>query len=127
MVVVALGLVVSTSCGGRSNSEEFVQLQAELDELKGQGAATAPARTATAKTEQISSAWPDDYQTFWVDICTMILATSAAQEGYSAPDLCRCGLDGLMKTFPFKQYESWPQDVKDAAAVPFFHMCWPSG
>ena len=76
------------------------------------------------------SEWPDEYQTLWVDTCQPIveaLADAADGDGLSARDICQCTLDGLMKAFSLKDYESWPQDIKDRAAAPYVTMCWGAG
>ena len=112
---VALVLVAS-ACGGGSDSAELEALREEVATLKAQVAAAAQ-----------DSEWPDEYQTLWVDICQLILADAADGDGLSAPDICQCTLDGLMKAFSLKDYESWPQDIKDRAAAPYVTMCWGAG
>ena len=111
---MAMSLVlVASACGGGSDSAELEALREEVATLKAQVAAAAQ-----------DSEWPDEYQTFWVGICQLILADAAAGDGLSAADICRCTLDGLMKAFSLKDYESWQQDVRDGAALPYGTMCW---
>ncbi len=114
-VVVSLVLVAS-ACGGSSDSAELEALREEVSTLKAQVAAAAP-----------HSEWPDEYQTLWVGICELILADAADGDELSAPDICRCALDGLMKAFSLKAYEQWTQDVKDRAAAPYVTMCSGAG
>ena len=110
--------------------EEVATIQAqvaaaaqELEALR-EEVATLQAQVAAAAQ---GSEWPDEYQTLWVDICQLILADAAAGDGLSSRDICRCTLDGLMKAFSLKDYESWQQDLKDRAAAPYVTMCWPKG
>ena len=115
---VALVLVAS-ACGGGSDSAELEALREEVATLKAQVAAAVQ-----------DSEWPDEYQTLWVDTCQPIveaLADAADGDGLSARDICQCTLDGLMKAFSLKDYESWPQDIKDRAAAPYVTMCWGAG
>jgi len=109
---MSLVLVVS-ACSGGSDSAELEVLREEVATIQAQVAAAAQ-----------GSEWPDEYQTFWVDICQLILADAAAGDGLSSRDICRCTLDGLMKAFSLKDYESWPQDIKDRVAEPYLKMCW---
>lgn len=106
-------LLVSAACASSSEPEELQTLKKEVAVLQNQ----------LDETKR-DSAWPNEYQTLWVEICEVVVADAVSEEELSVPDLCRCGLDGLMNTFSHRVYESWPQDVKDAAAAPFFHMCW---
>ena len=132
-VAMSLVLVVS-ACSGGSDSAELEVLREEVATIQAQVAtaaeelealreevATIQAQVATAAQ---GSEWPDEYQTFWVDICQLILADAAAGDGLSSRDICRCTLDGLMKAFSLKDYESWPQDIKDRVAEPYLKMCW---
>ena len=117
---MAMSLVlVASACGGGSDSAELEALREEVATLQAQVAAAAQ-----------DSEWPDGYQTLWLDICQLILADAAIGDGLSAADIadiCRCTLDGLMKAFSLKDYESWQQDLKDRAAAPYVTMCWPKG
>ena len=114
---MAMSLVlVASACGGGSDSAELEALREEVATIQAQVAAAAQ-----------GSEWPDEYQTLWVDICQLILADAAAGDGLSARVICRCTLDGLMKAFSLKDYESWPQDVKDGAAAPYATWCWTAG
>ena len=115
---MALVLLAST-CSGGSDSAELEVLREEVGTLKAQVAA------ATQDSE-----WPDEYQALWVDICQPIvkaLTDSADVDGLSPRDICQCTLDGLMKAFSLKDYESWTQDTKDRAAAPYVTMCWGAG
>ena len=114
--LVAVLVLGGTACGGSVDSAELEALREEVATLQAQVAAAAQ-----------GSEWPDEYQTLWVDICQLILADAAAGDGLSSRDICRCTLDGLMKAFSLKDYESWPQDVKDGAAAPYATWCWTAG
>ena len=132
-MAMSLVLVVS-ACSGGSDSAELEALREEVATIQAQVAAAAQElealreEVATIQAQVATAAqgseWPDEYQTFWVDICQLILADAAAGDGLSSRDICRCTLDGLMKAFSLKDYESWPQDIKDRAAEPYLKMCW---
>ncbi len=132
-MAMSLVLVVS-ACSGGSDSAELEALREEVATIQAQVAAAAQElealreEVATIQAQVATAAqgseWPDEYQTFWVDICQLILADAAAGDGLSSRDICRCTLDGLMKAFSLKDYESWPQDIKDRVAEPYLKMCW---
>ncbi len=135
---MAMALVlVASACGGGSDSAELEALREEVATIQAQVAAAAQElealreEVATLQAQMAAAAqgseWPDEYQTLWVDICQLILADAAAGDGLSSRDICRCTLDGLMKAFSLKDYESWPQDIKDRAAAPYVTMCWGAG
>ena len=135
---MAMALVlVASACGGGSDSAELEALREEVATLQAQVAAAAQElealreEVATLQAQVAAAAqgseWPDEYQTLWVDICQLILADAAAGDGLSSRDICRCTLDGLMKAFSLKDYESWTQDIKDRAAAPYVTMCWGAG
>ena len=135
---MAMALVlVASACGGGSDSAELEALREEVATIQAPGAAAAQElealreEVATIQAQVAAAAqgseWPDEYQTLWVDICQLILADAAAGDGLSSRDICRCTLDGLMKAFSLKDYESWPQDVKDGAAAPYATWCWTAG
>ena len=140
---MALVLLAST-CSGGSDSVELGALREEVGTLKAQVAAATQdseweleawrEEVATLKAQVAAatqySEWPDEYQALWVDICQPIvkaLTDSADVEGLSPRGICQCTLDGLMKAFSLKDYESWTQDIKDRAAAPYVTMCWGTG
>ena len=139
---MALVLLAST-CSGGSDSAELEVLREAVATLKAQVAATQDSEwevgavreeVATLKAQVAAatqdSEWPDEYQALWVDICQPIvkaLTDSADVDGLSPRDICQCTLDGLMKAFSLKDYESWTQDTKDRAAAPYVTMCWGAG
>ena len=135
--LVAVLVLGGTACGGSVDSAELEALREEVATLQAQVVAAAQElealreEVATLQAQVVAvaqgSEWPDEYQTLWVDICQLILADAAAGDGLSSRDICRCTLDGLMKAFSLKDYESWPQDVKDGAAAPYATWCWTAG
>lgn len=105
-----------------NSTESEIALQAKVDEL--QAKLTSSTQAASAGRQAI--AWPDDYQEMWVEICAAIMkgAAEADPSASSAQDICACSLKGLMKAFTFREYESWSQELKDAAAAPYVSICW---
>ena len=95
--------MLASSCASTESvsSDEFADLKADVEKFS----ADVEALTYVAKTTKKELGWPEDYQESWRDICG-------------------CTLKGLMGAFTLKDYESWPQDVKDGAASPYLSMCW---
>jgi len=144
-VAVCLCLLLAVSCSSSSsvNETDVADLRAEVDELKAALASSTESEIALqAKVEELQArltrstqaasagqqaiAWPDDYQKMWVEICAAIMkgAVEADPLAGSAQDICACSLKGLMKAFTLREYESWGQELKDAAAAPYVTICW---
>ena len=142
---LCLALVVSCSSSSPDNESVVADLQTKVEELSAsltastESEAALEAKVATlqakldAASEQMKSgeyiaAWPDDYQETWIEICTLIMKGGAEADPAAAParDICECSLNGLMKAFKIREYESWTQELKDAAAAPYVRLCWDS-
>ena len=110
-------ILIATSCISSSDSEEVSALKEKVATLE----------TKLTKQSEESSAWSSDYQDSWMEVCEAILEYEEEKSPkLSATKVCRCTLDGLMSAFTLKEYESWPQNVKDGAAAPYVHRCWPT-
>ncbi len=121
-VLIALLLAASCSFNESVSSDDFAALKADVEQVS----ADVQAITSVTKNMKKGFGWPDDYQEGWRDICTFIIkdAATADPEAQAPRNICGCTLKGLMGAFALKDYESWPQDVKDAAASPYMAMCW---
>ncbi|MBM46018.1 MAG: hypothetical protein CL458_07180 [Acidimicrobiaceae bacterium] len=121
-VLIALLLAASCASNESVSSEDFAALKADVEQVS----ADVQAITSVTKNTKKGFDWPDDYQEGWRDICTVIIkdAATADPEAQAPGDVCGCTLKGLMGAFALKDYESWPQDVKDGAASPYLSMCW---
>ncbi|HAQ44116.1 MAG TPA: hypothetical protein DCQ67_09080, partial [Acidimicrobiaceae bacterium] len=84
------------------------------------------AASEQTKSGAYAATWPDDYQATWTAICALVLKDGAEADPTAAPaqDICECSLNGLMKAFTVRQYESWSQEIKDAAVAPYLTLCW---
>ena len=112
-VVVSL-IMIATSCSSNSDTEEVLALRQKVETLEAQLAGE-------------NAVWDSGYQDLWMKICEEIFVNEEENNSkFSAAKVCRCSLDGLMKVFTLKEYEPWPQNIKDAAAAPHLHWCWPS-
>ena len=142
-----LCLLLAVSCSSSSSDNESVvaELQAKVEELGASLAASIESEAALeaklealqtkleAAGEQMKSGayaatWPDDYQATWTEICALVLRDGVEADPAAAPtqDICKCSLSGLMKAFTIRQYESWSQELKDAAVAPYVSLCWNS-
>ena len=138
-------LVISCSSSSSDNENVVADLQTKVDELSTSLTAANESEAALeakvealqtkldAASEQMKSGayaatWPDDYQAMWTDICALVLKDQAEADPAAAPsqDICECSLNGLMKAFTVRQYESWSQEIKDAAVAPYLTLCWSS-
>ncbi len=136
-------LVISCSSSSSDNENVVADLQTKVDELSTSLTAANESEAALeakvealqtkldAASEQMKSGayaatWPDDYRTMWTDICALVLKDQAEADPAAAPsqDICECSLNGLMKAFTVRQYESWSQEIKDAAVAPYLTLCW---
>ena len=135
--------VISCSSSSSDNESVVADLQTKVDELstsltaanESEAALEAKVEALQAKldaaSEQMKSGayaatWPDDYQATWTAICALVLKDGAEADPTAAPaqDICECSLNGLMKAFTVRQYESWSQEIKDAAVAPYLTLCW---
>ena len=138
-------LVISCSSSSSDNENVVADLQTKVDELSTSLTAANESEAALeakvealqtkldAASEQMKSGayaatWPDDYRAMWTDICALVLKDQAEADPAAAPsqDICECSLNGLMKAFTVRQYESWSQEIKDAAVAPYLTLCWSS-
>ena len=138
-------LVISCSSSSSDNENVVADLQTKVDELSTSLTAANESEAALeakvealqtkldAASEQTKSGayaatWPDDYQATWTAICALVLKDGAEADPTAAPaqDICECSLNGLMKAFTVRQYESWSQEIKDAAVAPYLTLCWSS-
>jgi outer membrane murein-binding lipoprotein Lpp len=138
-------LVISCSSSSSDNENVVADLQTKVDELSTSLTAANESEAALeAKVEALqtkldaaseemksgayAATWPDDYRTMWTDICALVLKDQAEADPAAAPsqDICECSLNGLMKAFTVRQYESWSQEIKDAAVAPYLTLCWSS-
>ena len=149
---LCLLLVISCSSSSSDNESVVADLQTKVDELstsltaanESEAALEAKVEALQAKTEGLqakldaaseqtkpgayAATWPDDYQATWTAICALVLKDGAEADPTAAPaqDICECSLNGLMKAFTVRQYESWSQEIKDAAVAPYLTLCWSS-
>ena len=140
---LCLLLVISCSYSSSDNESVVADLQTKVDELSASLTAANESEAALeakvevlqtkldAASEQMKSGayaatWPDDYQATWTAICALVLKDGAEADPTAAPaqDICECSLNGLMKAFTVRQYESWSQEIKDAAVAPYLTLCW---
>ena len=140
---LCLLLVISCSYSSSDNESVVADLQTKVDELStsltaaNESEAALEAKVEALQTkldaanEQMKSGayaatWPDDYQATWTAICALVLKDGAEADPTAAPaqDICECSLNGLMKAFTVRQYESWSQEIKDAAVAPYLTLCW---
>ena len=138
-------LVISCSSSSADNESVVADLQTKVDELStsltaandSEAALEAKVEALQAKLDAVSeqmnsgayaATWPDDYRAMWTDICALVLKDGAEADPAAAPaqDICECSLNGLMKAFTVRQYESWSQELKDAAVAPYLTLCWSS-
>ena len=138
-------LVISCSSSSSDNESVVADLQTKVDELstsltaanESEAALEAKVEALQAKLDAVSeqmnsgayaATWPDDYRAMWTDICALVLKDGAEADPAAAPsqDICECSLNGLMKAFTVRQYESWSQELKDAAVAPYLTLCWSS-
>ena len=136
-------LVISCSSSSADNESVVADLQTKVDELstsltaanESEAALEAKVEALQAKLDAVSeqmnslayaATWPDDYRAMWTDICALVLKDGAEADPAAAPaqDICECSLNGLMKAFTVRQYESWSQELKDAAVAPYLTLCW---
>lgn len=136
-------LVISCSSSNADNESVVADLQTKVDELstsltaanESEAALEAKVEALQAKLDAVSeqmnsgayaATWPDDYRAMWTDICALVLKDGAEADPAAAPaqDICECSLNGLMKAFTVRQYESWSQELKDAAVAPYLTLCW---
>ena len=136
-------LVISCSSSNADNESVVADLQTKVDELstsltaanESEAALEAKVEALQAKLDAVSeqmnsgayaATWPDDYRAMWTDICALVLKGGAEADPAAAPaqDICECSLNGLMKAFTVRQYESWSQELKDAAVAPYLTLCW---
>ena len=136
-------LVISCSSSSADNESVVADLQTKVDELRtsltaaneSEAALEAKVEALQAKLDAVSeqmnsgayaATWPDDYRAMWTDICALVLKDGAEADPAAAPaqDICECSLNGLMKAFTVRQYESWSQELKDAAVAPYLTLCW---
>ena len=135
--------IISCSSSSSDNESVVADLQTKVDELSASLTAANESEAALeakvevlqtkldAASEQTKSGahaatWPDDYQATWTAICALVLKDGAEADPTAAPaqDICECSLNGLMKAFTVRQYESWSQEIKDAAVAPYLTLCW---
>ena len=140
---LCLALVVSCSSSSPDNESVVADLQTKVEELSAsltaanetEAALEAKVEALQAKLDAVSeqmnsgayaATWPDDYRAMWTDICALVLKDGTEADPAAAPaqDICECSLNGLMKTFTVRQYESWSQEIKDAAVAPYLTLCW---
>ena len=138
-------LVISCSSSSSDNENVVADLPTKVDELSTSLTAANESEAALeakvealqtkldAASEQMKSGayaatWPDDYRAMWTDICALVLKDQAEADPAAAPsqDICECSLNGLMKAFTVRQYESWSQEIKDGAVAPYLTLCWSS-
>jgi outer membrane murein-binding lipoprotein Lpp len=138
-------LVISCSSSSSDSENVVADLQTKVDELSTSLTAANESEAALeakvealqtkldAASEQMKSGayaatWPDDYRAMWTDICALVLKDQAEADPAAAPsqDICECSLNGLMKAFTVRQYESWSQEIKDGAVAPYLTLCWSS-
>ena len=138
-------LVISCSSSSSDNESVVADLQTKVDELstsltaanESEAALEAKVEALQAKLDAVSeqmnsgayaATWPDDYRAMWTDICALVLKDQAEADPAAAPsqDICECSLNGLMKAFTVRQYESWSQEIKDGAVAPYLTLCWSS-
>ena len=138
-------LVISCSSSNADNESVVADLQTKVDELstsltaanETEAALEAKVEALQAKLDAVSeqmnsgayaATWPDDYRAMWTDICALVLKDGAEADPAAAPaqDICECSLNGLMKAFTVRQYESWSQEIKDGAVAPYLTLCWSS-
>ena len=113
-------ILIATACSNDSDSEEVSELKEKVSTLEKK-------LGNTVNESKSDSVWNSDYQETWMEVCETILEYEEENNlKASASKVCRCSLDGLMFAFTLKEYESWPQNVKDGAAAPYVHRCWPS-
>ena len=136
-------LVISCSSSSADNESVVADLQTKVDELstsltaanESEAALEAKVEALQAKLDAVSeqmnsgayaATWPDDYRAMWTDICALVLKDGVEADPAAAPaqDICECSLNGLMKAFTVRQYESWSQELKDAAVAPYLTLCW---
>ena len=136
-------MVISCSSSNADNESVVADLQTKVDELstsltaanESEAALEAKVEALQAKLDAVSeqmnsgayaATWPDDYRAMWTDICALVLKDGAEADPAAAPaqDICECSLNGLMKAFTVRQYESWSQELKDAAVAPYLTLCW---
>jgi len=123
---ISLALLIAACCGCSGSdpvsSEEFSELKAAVEKVS----ADVEAITYVSKSTEKGLGWPDDYQESWRDICTVLIqdAATADEAARSPEEVCNCTLKGLMGAFALKDYESWPQGVRDGAASPYLSLCW---
>ena len=136
-------LVISCSSSSSDSENVVADLQTNVDELSttltaaNESEAALEAKVEALQTkldaasEQMKSGayaatWPDDYRAMWTDICALVLKDQAEADPAAAPsqDICECSLNGLMKAFTVRQYESWSQEIKDGAVAPYLTLCW---
>ena len=136
-------LVISCSSSSSDNESVVADLQTKVDELstsltaanESEAVLEAKVEALQAKLDAVSeqmnsgayaATWPDDYRAMWTDICALVLKDGAEADPAAAPaqDICECSLNGLMKAFTVRQYESWSQELKDAAVAPYLNLCW---
>ena len=112
-------ILIATSCSNDSDSEEVLALKEKVSTLE--------KKLDNAVNESKSdSVWNSEYQEVWMEVCETILEYEEENNPkVSASKVCGCSLDGLMSAFTLKDYDSWPQNVKDGAAAPYVHRCWP--
>ena len=112
-------ILIATSCSNDSDSEEVLALKEKVSTLE--------KKLDNAVNESKSdSVWNSEYQEVWMEVCETILEYEEENNPkVSALKVCGCSLDGLMSAFTLKDYDSWPQNVKDGAASPYVHRCWP--
>ena len=110
-------ILIASSCSNDSDSEEVLALKEKVATLE----------TKLTKQNDESNLWSSDYQDAWMEVCEAIFEYEEdTNPKFSATKVCRCTLDGLMPAFTLKEYEFWPQNVKDGAATPYLHRCWPA-
>ena len=136
-------LVISCSSSSSDSENVVADLQTKVDELstsltaanESEAALEAKVEALQAKLDAVSeqmnsgayaATGPDDYRAMWTDICALVLKDQAEADPAAAPsqDICECSLNGLMKAFTVRQYESWSQELKDAAVAPYLTLCW---
>ena len=131
IALALLALFIATACGSTDSAtaDEVERLRVDVADLQDkltQNQADIAALSVVKASTKTGSDWPADYQKTWVDICSVLTqdAASADSEASSAKEICGCSLKGLMSAFSLKDYESWPQRLKDSAAAPYVAMCW---
>ena len=109
-------ILIAFSCGS-SESEEVSSLREKVMELE--------SKLANELTR--NSPWKTDYQDAWIEICEKVFTFEEENNSsFSASKVCRCSLDDMMLIFDLEEYEAWPQHIKDGAAAPHVHRCWPT-